>query len=294
MAWHSSRKLKLTLAALVALAIPARIAWRAYRDERACFIPVRHEPRVSLEEFAIPGLRDVSFTTPSHARISGVFAPPQNGATIVLTHGSNGERSDLLAEARLLSRAGFGILAFDWPGHGLSEGSIDWGSSQRAALVSALDWLATQPDVNAARLGAYGFSMGGYITAQVAAHDARLRAVALSSTPSDPLDHLRWEYRHLAFLRRWPARLALWVSGMKTDEQVPERVIGGVSPRPLLLVRGSDDELVPGWMTERLYTAAREPKQLLVVPKAGHGGFADADPEGYPKQLVQFFSVLLR
>lgn len=294
MAWLRSHKLRWALAALALTAIPARVAWQAYRDERACFVPVRHEPRVSLQEFAIEGLTDVSFSTPSRVNVSGVFAPPRNGATVILTHGSNGERSDLLAEARLLSSAGFGVLAFDWPGHGRSEGGIDWGEQQRAALTSALDWLARQPGVDVTRLGAFGFSMGGYTTAQVAVEDQRLRAVALAGTPSDPLDHLRWEYRRLGFLRLWPARLALWVSGMKTDELVPERVIARVSPRPLLLVAGAEDELVPSWMTQRLFAAAREPKQLLSVPHAGHGDFAKADPEGYPKRLVEFFSVLLR
>ena len=33
----------------------------------------------------------------------------------------------MLATVRLLSDAGIGALAFDWPGHGTSGGSIQWG-----------------------------------------------------------------------------------------------------------------------------------------------------------------------
>lgn len=292
--WMRSLKVRLGLAACVALLYPAWVAFRAYRDERRCFIPVRHEPRLSVAEFEIPGLRDVSFATPTGTTLRGVFAPPHNGASVILAHGSLGEHSDLMPEARLLSAAGFGVLAFDWPGHGQSDGGIEWGAGERAALTSALGWLSVQPGVDPARIGAFGFSMGGHTLTQVAAQDPRLRAVALAGTPPDPLVHLDWEYRHWGALRRWPARLALVVSGMKTDEQVPEREIAKIAPRPLLLVAGKDDELVPVWMAERLFAAAHEPKRLLVVPKAGHGGYAEASPVEYSQELVRFFEALTR
>lgn len=292
--WMRSLKVQLGLAACVALLYPALVAFRAYRDERRCFIPVRRPARLSLAEFAIPGLRDVSFTTPEGTILRGVFAPPRNRAAVILTHGSQGEHSDLMPEARLLHGAGFGVLAFDWPGHGQSDGRIEWGAGERRALTSALGWLSAQPEVDPARIGAFGFSMGGHTVTQVAAEEPRLRAVALAGTPPDPLVHLHWEYRHLGALRRWPARLALIVSGMKTDEQVPEQVIGKLAPRPLLLIAGQDDELVPTWMTERLFAAAHEPKTLLVVPGAGHGGYAEASPVEYSRGLVRFFEALTR
>ncbi len=294
LSWMRSRKVQLGLAACVALLVPARIAFRAYRDERRCFIPVRHEPRISLADFAIAGLRNVAFATPEGSTLRGVFAPPHNGATIVLAHGSLGEHSDLAPEARILCGAGFGVLAFDWPGHGQSDGKIEWGATERRALSSALSWLSVQPGVDAKRLGAFGFSMGGHTVTQVAAVDPRLRAVVIASTPPDSLVHLHWEYRQYGPLSRWPARLALLVSGMNTDEQMPEQVIGQIAPRPLWLLGGVEDDLVPNWMTERLFAAAREPKALYLVPKAGHGGYAEASPVEYPARLVKFFEVLTR
>lgn len=294
MLWPRSRTSRALLAVAAVLLVPAYIALRAYRDERRCFIPVQHEPRVKAADAGIVGLRDVTFASSAGATLRGVFAPSSNGAAVVLTHGSNGERSDVLPEARLLHRAGFGVLAFDWPGHGLSTGTLEWGGSERAALASALDFLATQPGVDAARLGAFGFSMGGYITAQLAARDTRLRAVALASSPGDPVEHLYWEYRRFGVLRQWPALLALRASGMNTEELLPQRVIADVAPRPLLLIAGRDDQIVPTWMTEKLFAAAREPKQLLLVPNAGHGGYLEADEPSYSQQLLRFFEALLR
>ncbi len=286
------RKRGLALLAVGALALPAiAVALHAYRSERQIFRPRPHAPRKSLHDLRIPGLIEASFRSRTGDRLRGYYAPPRNGAAVVLTHGSGGERSDLADEARVLSQAGLGVLLFDWPGHGESEGKITWGESERQALRGALDWLAGQPGVDPNKLGAFGFSMGGYILAQVAAADPRLRAVALAGTPHDPREHTRWEYRRIGWLRQWPALLALRVSGMQLDELVPERIVARIAPRRLLLIAGSDDTAVPPWMTERLYRAAGEPKRLLVIPGAQHGAYYEARAETYARELLDFFSL---
>jgi pimeloyl-ACP methyl ester carboxylesterase len=264
---------------------------RAYRMERHCFIAARRAPAKSVSEFGIPGLKAVEFRSRAGDRIAGVYGSPKNGNTVVLTHGSGGERSDVAGETAVLAAAGFGVLAFDWPGHGESDGVIEWGAPERAALAGALDFLEKQPGSFPKSFGALGFSMGGYIVCQVAATDTRIAAVVLSATPHDPIEHTRWEYRRLGPLTQWPALLALRVSGFAPNGLTPERLVGRIAPRPLLIVRGDKDESVPLWMSERLAQAAREPKRLLVVPNAGHGGFLEADP-GYARELVGFFEKL--
>ncbi len=247
-----------------------------------------------MADFGVPDLRGVSIPGEQGA-LRGYFAPSKNGAVVVLAHGSNGERSDLQPEAKILSAAGYGVLAFDFPGHGESDGTVvQWSAGERRALKRVVAWVAEQPGVDSARIGAFGFSMGGYIVLQTAVEEPQLRAIAAAGTPHDPLEHLDWEYGKHGFLSRWPALLALRLAGMDTETLIPEQVVGRVAPRPLLLVAGRDDQLVPNWMTERLFAAAGEPKQLLLVPSAGHGGYAEADPEHYPGRLVDFFGALLK
>jgi fermentation-respiration switch protein FrsA (DUF1100 family) len=288
----TSRRLKLLIALAAALALPSWVAVRAYLAERRCFLPNQHPPRLSLAEFAVQNA--VAVTISGTEPLHGYYAPSRNGAAIVLTHGSTGERSDLAAEARILAAAGFGILAFDFPGHGESPGRVvTWSSNERAALSRAIDWLGRQPGVDGRRLGAFGFSMGGYIVTQQASLDERLRAVAIASAPSDPIDHLYWEYQRWGVLRQWPALLALRQSGMNTSDLVAERVIGRIAPRRVLLISGARDDLVPPWMEQRLFAAAAEPKQRLIVAGAGHGGYAESDPVQYPRALTEFFGSLL-
>ena len=134
--------------------------------------------------------------------------------------------------------------------------------------------------------------MGGYTVAQVAASDERLLAVALAGAPHDAAEHTRWEYRRAGWLRQGPALLAARLSGLRFDELVPERIIGRIAPRSLLLVAGSEDRCVPPWMTERLYRAAGEPKRMLIVEGAKHGGYFDAGAEAYARALGDFFETL--
>jgi fermentation-respiration switch protein FrsA (DUF1100 family) len=76
---------------------------------------------------------------------------------------------------------------------------------------------------------------------------------------------------------------------MRLDELVPEKVVGQIAPRPLLIINGERDERVPRWMSERLFQAASEPRRLQVVKGAGHGDYHDSDPTGYRATLLEFF-----
>lgn len=282
----------LLLGAGAILCLAGYKAAEAYRAERRGFLPSPHPPRLAPSEFGVDGLKAASFPSRSGARLAGVFAPSRNGAAVILTHGSGGDHCDLAAEVQILGRAGFGVLAFDWPGHGESQGDIQWAESERLALKGAIDWLGAQSGVDPQRIGVLGFSMGGLIVTQVAAEDARLRAVALAGTPHNPREQTRWEYRRWGFVTEWPAFYAIQRSGLNLDQGIPEELVARIAPRPLLLVSGGKDEVVPPWMSERLYRAAAEPKRLLSIAGAGHGGYRDADASAYSRALLDFFGAL--
>jgi fermentation-respiration switch protein FrsA (DUF1100 family) len=70
-------------------------------------------------------------------------------------------------------------------------------------------------------------------------------------------------------------------------------VVGRISPRPLLLIHGEEDETVPVRHAQLLFDAAGDPKQLWRLPGVGHVGAYFADRPEYVRRVTAFFSDAL-
>jgi pimeloyl-ACP methyl ester carboxylesterase len=287
------RKLLVPALVLAAPLFAAYIALRSYRSESGQFKNQRHPVPMTPEARAIPGLTPVGFRSKTGGLLHGWYVPSRNRAAIVLTHGTSGDRRGALPEAAVLASHGFGVLLYDFPGHGESEGEVHWDEGEAASVVAALDFLAARADVSPDKLAVGGFSMGGLIAVRVAAHEPRVRALALVGTPPDLSELIRGEYRKWGKLAADPALLALTRHGMTLDRDRPIDVVAKVAPRELLIVGGADDQLVPKHVTEAMFAAARAPKELYFVPGASHGNYFEASPREYPARLVAFFSRAL-
>lgn len=273
-------------------AVPLFIAWRAYSSEVDLFFPARRPLTLSLEQSGIANIEAVEFES-SAGILGGWYAPPRNGATIILCHGAGGDRTQLLAEAKALTDVGFGALMFDWPGHGASEGTPTWHETERRSLAAVIDWLARRTGQGPSKLGALGFSLGGYILAQVSKIEPRLEAMALVGTPSNLNDQVRLTHQKFALLRAPAARWALTRHGINLNEPQPEQVISAYGPRPLLIVGGTQDITVPPQLTQRLFDVALDPKTLYFVPGAGHGNYVQIASDAYLTRIVSFFEKAL-
>jgi len=272
-----------------------RIAYRHYAEVMADFeaeLPTmlsRHP-----EQAGIAGLEEVSFRTAGGLRLSGWYVPSRDRAAIIVAHGTNADRSSMLEETRILAGAGFGVLTFDWPGSGSSEGKIQWNYIERQALTSAIDWLVGRPEVDPHKVGGLGFSIGAYVMAGVAARDARLQAVVLQATPTDYLKLTLWQNRKWGLLSELPATLALRNTGMPVNELRPIDVVHDIAPRPIFVIQGDLDGTVPVSMARELFEAAGEPKSLWIVAGAHHGDYEKYAGGEYDLRLVRFFTDSLK
>jgi dipeptidyl aminopeptidase/acylaminoacyl peptidase len=240
------------------------------------------------ERTGITGLHEVSFAARDGSKVSGWYAPSRNRAAIVLVHGTGADRSSLLAETRILADAGFGALALDLPGQGASDGHTKWGVPERQAISAALDWLTTQADVDPARMGGFGLSMGAYVLTQAAVLDARLRAVTLAACPNDVVEQNWVSSSQWGLLSQLPTYWALRVSGQTLD-MLPKNVIGAIAPRAVFILGGTLDDAVPEYMGRQLYAAAGDPKELWIVSGAAHGNYLQVAPQEYRTRLTEFF-----
>ncbi len=73
----------------------------------------------------------------------------------------------------------------------------------------------------------------------------------------------------------------------------PINHIAEISPRPVFLMQGGSDTTIPTDSGQRLYDAAREPKELWFDPELGHVQFDAKRPEEYERRVIEFFDKYL-
>lgn len=178
------------------------------------------------------------------------------------------------ALAEQICQRGFGVLIFNFRGTGASGGNLDILGWTRD-LKAVLDYLCALPEVGKSCLCLLGFSAGAAVSIYVAAADNQVSLVAACACPAeftklDKLQSLFSQCRSIGAIRDkdFPPSAEEWFNGFKLVS--PINYVAGISPRPLLLVHGSRDDVVDVGQAYRLYERAGEPKQMVIVDGAGH------------------------
>ncbi len=174
---------------------------------------------------------------------------------------------------RFLER-GMAVLALDGPGQyespllGINFSMQAWQATGRACC----DWLAARPEVDASRIGISGVSFGSFFATIAAAHEPRLRAVAVMGVCHEPGYHTIFEEASPTFKVRFMF-MAGFTDEAKFDEFRKTMTWEGHAERieaPYLCVAGEHDELSPLEHTERLLKALKGPKRWLVYQDSRH------------------------
>jgi alpha-beta hydrolase superfamily lysophospholipase len=280
---HRRVLLALVAAALVPLAIAARGFWLEY----VSFDTPTGRVDSALAHASLPGLVEVTIPNKAGA-LRGWFVPGPKRAGVLLLHGCGGNRGELRPVLEILSNAGLTALAIDLPGSGDSAGFPSWGDEYVTSLRTSLDWFSARPEVDPARMGVYAFSMGTWIALRESVGDPRVRALALAGAMASVVDFSLQGPRR-ALLTLWSGIYADRARGMPIGTDEPRDLVQQLSGRPLLLIAGTDDRIVPVGMTRELFDKAAEPKQLLVVPGSKHGQYAEVGGAMYADRLATFF-----
>jgi len=236
----------------------------------------------------------VTFPALDGTPLSGWYMPAKGAsATVLICHGISANKGNFLQFAPFLHKAGFNVFIFDQRGHGDSPGhTVTFGYNEALDVRGAVEYLKQRPDTK--NILGYGFSMGGSSLLHAMPELKDVRGVVVDSTFADMTTLGR---EQVAFL---PAPIgsvlmqavAFWTRievGIPLAEIAPRRHIGVISPRPLLIIHGAADGLIPPSQAEANFAAAGEPKELWLVPGANHIGPMAARPEEYQRRVVQFF-----
>ncbi len=179
----------------------------------------------------------------------------------------------LLAER--ICQEGLAVFIFNFRGTGASGGNFDILGWTRD-LAAVIDYLSTVPELDHLQL--LGFSAGAAVSVHVASQDNRVSSVVACACPADFTLSTRVDntqpvidnFRSIGIIRDedFPHSVEEWLSGFRLIRPVGH--VAGIAPRPLLVVHGSQDELVDVNHAHRLYDRAGEPKQIAVIEGAGH------------------------
>jgi uncharacterized protein len=99
-------------------------------------------------------------------------------------YGGDMQNSVVVAICDALAVDGMAALRFNFRGVGASDGSYGGGKDERRDVRAAIDFLASQPEMDPRRLCLAGYSFGALVA--LSAGDERVRALAAISPPLSP------------------------------------------------------------------------------------------------------------
>jgi pimeloyl-ACP methyl ester carboxylesterase len=224
-----------------------------------------------------PVVTATTLVTEDGVPIDAIHLPGPGDLAIVVAHGFtlSWQRGRVWRIANRFSRMA-GVVTFDFRGHGRSGGLSTLGDREIKDLDVAV---AYARQLGYRRIAAVGFSMGASVVLRHAGLIGGLDAVVSVSGPG------RWYYRgtermrrvHLAVehplgrfvTRRW-LKTRISPDGWKPIPVPPAEAAAQIAPVPLLIVHGDKDPYFPPEHARQLYLAAREPKDLWLLPGMGH------------------------
>jgi alpha/beta superfamily hydrolase len=181
------------------------------------------------------------------------------------------------ALAERFSRAGFVTVIFNFRGAGGSEGNFDilgWTRDLQAVLAH----MCGISNVDKDRISIMGFSAGGAVSIYVASQNTNVSSVISCASPTVSLfgnnrnmaKRFLSEFRDVGIIKDddFPPSLDDWMASFNHVYSL--KWIKNISPRPLLIVHGTDDDVVPVKSAWDLYGYANEPKDIMIIDGAGH------------------------
>jgi pimeloyl-ACP methyl ester carboxylesterase len=206
----------------------------------------------------------------------------QRAPAVLLVHGWGGNSGQMRAFVQPLLAAGFRVIVFDQPAHGLSEGRLTGLPDLAGAIEAVAAWHGGVRHVIA-------HSLGGVATALALSRGLALERVVLLSPPSDMVGYsrrfARWLWIPERIRRRMQAMIEERYGVRWSDFELPR-----IAPRlraPALVIHDRRDTMVP-WKQGAALARAWPGARLLSTNGLGHGRLLEA--EGAVRAAVAFIA----
>lgn len=211
-------------------------------------------------------------------QIYGWWIPAATDEDLVLLylHGNGSNIGDDLGRAFLFHQLG-SVFLIDYRGYGRSIGTFPTETSVYEDVEAAWIYLTQTRRIAPEKIVVYGHSLGGAIAIELAVRHPEMAGVIVdgSFTSIRAMLDYRNQYKILP---------VDWILTQRFDSLAKVRSL----QTPVLFIHGTADETVPAQMSRELFAAAPEPKQLLLVPEAGHNNTVRLGGTRYLQAIQEF------
>jgi len=214
---------------------------------------------------------DIFFPARDGVRLHAWWMPAEGNekGAVLFVHGNAENLTSHVRSVYWLPHEGWSVLLLDYRGYGMSDGDPDVRSCIEDTQ-DAIEFLGQRRK----KFVLFGQSIGAAFATNAAVPEryrSRLESIVLdsgiSSYPKIVRDKLS------AFWITWALQYPLTM--FMTSRYDPIDQISKLEGTPLLIMHGGSDPIVPAYHSELLFRAAREPKQFLFLPEAGHIGMLE-------------------
>jgi 2,6-dihydroxypseudooxynicotine hydrolase len=113
--------------------------------------------------------------------LAGILRKPAGNAphpVVIMCVGLDSTKEELEVYENIFLARGMATLSFDGPGQGEAEYDIPIRGDYEVAVKAVVDYVITRNDLDAARIGLWGVSLGGYYAARSVAFEKRCNGIA--------------------------------------------------------------------------------------------------------------------
>jgi uncharacterized protein len=237
---------------------------------------------------------DVTLHSDDGVDIKGwwVGAPDEAVGTVIMVHGLNRSRIEMVKKVPFVHERGWNALLIDLRHHGESGGAATTFGVKESSDVEAAAQLARERSAGRP-IVLWGVSLGGASVMLAAARDPGIAGVICDSSWNDlrsTVQHHMRLFRRFAWWLRivpvWPVadEVLFWMGhrgSFDPSQSNPLEAARHLGGRPALFVANSGDRRMPKEIAFDLQKAAGPQAEVLVVPSESHGGAWRDGTEAY-------------
>jgi fermentation-respiration switch protein FrsA (DUF1100 family) len=249
---------------------PSNRSWSGADTSGMQDVWINYTPTGSQEPVRLHGL-----WMPSAAKAGAAknTTPP----LLLYLHGARWNVAGSSQRIRRMQSLGFSVLAIDYRGFGQSSAELPSQTSALQDARAAWDWLATQAPGQPRYI--FGHSLGGAIAIDLAASVSDEAGVMVEGTftsIADVVSTFRWGWLPVAPLITQPFDSINKVAHLNS---------------PLLVVHGSNDQLIIPRLGRTLFEAAAQPKRFVLVEGGTHHNTQALAMDTYRSAMAELFGL---